>query len=81
MMRKNTTYCATRNGTFAAIVFLLTFTSTANAKSILEYQTLFQEKLLYIAVSLVFFFIIHHMICSRMSDDHSITGEGGEKKK
>jgi len=81
MMRKNTTFCATRNGTFAAIVFLCIFTSTATAKSILEYQTLFQEKLLSVAVSLVFFFIIHHMICSRMSDDRSTTGEGGEKKE
>jgi hypothetical protein len=80
-MKKNTNSCQTRIGTFAAIVFLLVFTQTATAKSILEYQTLLQERLLYIAVSLVFFFIFHHTVCSRISYDGAKTGEGGEEKQ
>jgi len=80
-MKKNTKSCLARFGTFAAIVFLLLFTQTATAESILEYQTFLQEKLLYIAVSLVFFFIFHHTICSRISYEVSKTGEGGEEEK
>jgi hypothetical protein len=40
-----------------------------------------QERLLYIAVSLVFFFIFHHTVCSRISYEGSKTGEGGEEEK
>jgi len=81
MMKKNTNSCRTRIGTFTAIVFLLVFTQTATAKTILEYQTFLQERLLYIAVSLVFFFIFHHTVCSRISYEGSKTGEGGEEEK
>jgi uncharacterized membrane protein YcaP (DUF421 family) len=41
--------------------------SSAAAKSITYYQTIFQEKLLYITLSLVFFFIMYHKIRSRVS--------------
>ncbi len=80
-MKKNTNSCQARIGTFAAIVFLLLFTQTATAKSILEYQTFLQERLLYIVVSLVFFFIFHHTICSRISYEFQKTGEGGEERQ
>lgn len=80
-MKKNTNSCLARIGTFAAIVFLFLFTQTATAKSILEYQTFLQERLLYIVVSLVFFFIFHHTIRSRISYEGSKTGEGGEEKQ
>ncbi len=66
-MKKNMKSFTARIWIFVAIVFLLLLTSTATAKSIIQYQTLLQEKLLYITLSLVFFFIIHHKICSRVS--------------
>jgi hypothetical protein len=54
-------------GIFRAGVFSLLSTSTAIGESITQYQTLFQEKLIYITLSLVFFFLIHHKIRSRVS--------------
>jgi hypothetical protein len=66
-MKKNMKSCIARIGIFVAIVFLLVFTPAVTANSILDHQTLFQEKLLIIAVSLMFFFIIYHKIRSRVS--------------
>jgi hypothetical protein len=79
-MKKNMKSFATGIRIFAGIAFSVLFTSTVAAKSIIQYQTLFQEKLLYIALSLVFFFIIHHKICSRVSYAVYQTGEGGEEQ-
>jgi hypothetical protein len=80
MMKKNMNSFTARIRIFVTIVFLVVFTSTVTAKSIIHIQTLLQEKLLYITLSLVFFFIIHHKICSRVSCAFLQTGEGGEEK-
>jgi hypothetical protein len=47
----------------------LLFISTASATTITitQYQTMIQEKLIYITLSLEFIFIIYHKICSRVS--------------
>ncbi len=57
-------------GTFA---FLVVFALPVTAKPIIQIQTLLQDKLLYITLSLVFFFIIHQLEC--------YTGEKNERKK
>jgi hypothetical protein len=81
MMKENMKSCVGRVGIFRAGVFSLLSTSTAIGESITQYQTLFQEKLIYITLSLVFFFLIHHKIRSRVSYAFSTTGEGGEEEK
>jgi hypothetical protein len=80
MMKENMKYHVVRAGILWAGVFSLLSTSTAIAKSITQYQTLFQEKFIYITLSLVFFFLIHHKIRSRVFYAFLTTGEGGEKK-
>jgi hypothetical protein len=66
MMKKNKIR-GIKIGIFGAVVFSLLSTSTAIAKSIIQYQTMIQEKLIYITLSLVFFFLIYHKIRSRVS--------------
>ena len=58
---------AVQIGFSGAGVFSLLSTSTAIAKSITQYQTLVQEKLIYIILSLVFIFLIYPKIRSRVS--------------
>jgi hypothetical protein len=79
-MKKNMKSFTTGIRIFVVIAFSVLFISTVATKSLIQYQTLFQEKLLYIALSLVFFFIIHHKICSRVSYVVHSTGEGGEEQ-
>jgi len=79
-MKKNMNFRGIAIGSFGAVVFSLLFISTAAAKSITQYQTMVQEKLIYIMLSLVFFLTIYHTIRSRVSYDFSTTSEGGEKK-
>ncbi len=66
MMKKNKIR-GIKIGIFGAVVFSLLTTSTANARSIIQYQTMIQEKFIYITLSLVFFFLIYHKIRSRVS--------------
>jgi len=80
-MKENIKSRVGRAGIFGAGVFPLLSTSTAIGKSINQYQTLVQDKLIYITLSLVFFFLIHHKIRSRVSYAFSTTGEGGEEGK
>ena len=68
-------------GIFGAVVFSFLSTSTAMAKSITQYQTMIQEKLIYITLSLVFFFLVYHKIRSRVSYAFLTTGEGGEEEQ
>ncbi len=80
MMKENMKSRVLRIGFSGVGVFSLLSTSTAITKSITQYQTLVQEKLIYITLSLVFIFHIYHKIRSRVSYAFSTTGEGGEKK-
>jgi len=80
MMKEIMNVRVIRIGSFGAVVFSLLSIPSAAAKTITQYQTMVQEKLIYITLSLVFFFVIYHKICSRISYDFSPTGEGGEKK-
>jgi uncharacterized membrane protein len=66
-MKENMKYHVVRAGILGAGVFSLLSTSTTIGESITQYQTLFQEKLIYITLSLVFFFLIYHKIRSRVS--------------
>jgi hypothetical protein len=81
MMKENMKSRAVRIGFSGAGVFSLLSTSTAIAKSITQYQTLVQEKLIYIILSLVFIFLIYPKIRSRVSYAFSTTGEGGEEEQ
>jgi hypothetical protein len=73
-MKKNTSSFTTGIRIFGTNAFLVVFALTVTVKPIIHIQTLLQEKLLYITLSLVFFFIIHHTICSK-------GGKKVEKKK
>jgi len=79
MMEKNIKSNVGR-GIFEAVVFSLTSTSVVAAQSIAPYLPMFQEKLLYITLSLVVFFVIRYKIRSRVSYVIFPTGEGGEEK-
>jgi len=65
---------------FGAVVLSLTSTSVITAQSIAPYLPVYQEKLLYITLSLVVFFVIRYKIRSRVSYVIFPTGEGGEEK-
>lgn len=52
---------------FEAVVFPMMSTTVLTANSITPYLSLFQEKLLYITIGLVFLLVIHHKIRSRVS--------------
>jgi bacteriorhodopsin len=52
---------------FEAVVFSLMSTSVVTSKSLTAYLSLFQEKLLYVTISFLFFLIVCHKICSRVS--------------
>jgi hypothetical protein len=81
MMKENMKSRAVRIGFSGAGVFSLLSTSTTIGESITQYQTLVQEKLIYITLSLVFIFHIYHKIRSRVSYAFSTTGEGGEEEQ
>jgi hypothetical protein len=81
MMKENMKSLVRRAGSSKAGVFSFLSTSTAIGESIAQYQTLFQEKLIYITLSLVFFFLLQHKVRSRVSYAFSTTGEGGEIEK
>lgn len=66
-MKENIAYGVRRRENFGAVVFPMLSTSVVTAASITTYVSVFQEKLLYIAVSLLFFFLLSHKICSRVS--------------
>ena len=74
MMKKNMSSFTTGIRIFGTNTFLVVFALTVTVKPIIHIQTLLQEKLLYITLSLVFFFIIHHTICFK-------GGKKVEKKK
>jgi hypothetical protein len=74
MMKKNMGSFTTGIRIFGTNPFLTVFALTVTVKPIIHIQTLLQEKLLYITLSLVFFFIIHHTICFK-------GGEKDERKK
>lgn len=65
---------------FGTVVLSLTSTSVVTAQSIAPYLSVYQEKLLYITLSLVVFFVIRYKIRSRVSYVIFPTGEGGEEK-
>lgn len=66
---------------FEAVVFLKLSTSVVTAYSITPHLSLFQEKLLYITISLVFFFVMQHTICSRVSYVFAKNRRGRWKKE
>jgi len=63
-MKKNMSSFTTGIRIFGTDIFLVVFALTVTVKPIIQVQTLLQDKLLYITLSLVFFFIIHHTIHS-----------------
>jgi hypothetical protein len=66
-MKENIVYGVRRREILDAVVFPMMSTSIVTAKSLTLYLSLFQEKLLYVTLSLLFFFIISHKIRSRVS--------------
>ena len=66
-MEKNIIPHSNKRKLFEAVVFSLTSTSVVTAKSLTAYLSLFQEKLLYVTISFLFFFVLGHKIYSRVS--------------
>jgi multidrug transporter EmrE-like cation transporter len=66
-MKKNIIPLRNKKNLFKAAVFSMTSTSVVTAKSLTAHLSIFQEKLLYVAISFLFFLIVCHKICSRVS--------------